>query len=145
MKKQPVLFFGEFLRSAARAQNHAETALLFQGQGSRVNSRGLQGFRRRRQGQRQHAGHMLAFPFLHPGQFVEVRDLARDLHLNFRRIETRNASNPAFPLQDSRGERSVPHTVRAHRPHACDHHTSLHSPTPMLVSIMPKNYIRKAQ
>ena len=136
MKKQAVLFFGKFLRSAARPQNHAEAAFLFQGKGSRVNSRGRQRLGRRRQGQRQHARNMLAFPLFHPGQFVEVRNFARDLHLNFRRIETRNAPNPALPLQDSRGERSIPHAIRAYRPHARDHHTSFHSITPALVCIV---------
>src|SRR6185369_7805568 len=72
---------------------------------------------------------MFAFPLIHPRELVEAHDLARDLHLNIRRVETRYASNPTLSFQDSLGERSIPHAIRAHRPHPRDHHTSLHSPT----------------
>ena len=98
MEEQAILFFGKFLRSAAGAQNHAEAALFFQRQGSRVNARGLQGFRGGCERQRQDPRHVLALALLHPGQFVEVRYLAGDLHRNFGRIKTRDASNSALSL-----------------------------------------------
>ena len=98
MKEKSVLFFGKFLRSATRSQNYAEALFFFQGKRSSINAGSRQGFGRRRQGQGQYAGDMFALPLVHPGEFVEVDHFARDLHLNFGRIEARDASNPAFPL-----------------------------------------------
>ena len=131
MKKKPVLFFGKFLRSSARPQDYAKAPLLFQGKGSRVDSGRAQGFGRRRQGKGQYPGDMLTLPLVHPVQLIKVRNLARDLHRNFRRVETRDAPNPAFPRQYSLGERGVPNAIRAHRAHARNHHPSLHAVTPI--------------
>src|ERR1700730_2474695 len=134
MKKQPVLFFGKFLRSAAGTQNYAKASLLFQGQGSSINSRRMQGFSRRGQRQWQYPRHVLAFAFLHPGQLVEIWHLPGNLHRNFGRIETGNASNPTFSPQGGLGECGVPHTIGTNASHSCDHHASLHSVTPVVRS-----------
>src|SRR5260221_438099 len=91
---------------------------------------------------------MFAFPLVHPGKLVEVHDLARDLHLNFRRIEASNASNPAFSRQDSLGERSVPYAIGAHRPHPCgllSGFKSIAMPQLWADSLLPVRWGRKAK
>jgi hypothetical protein len=66
------------------------------------------------------------FPLLHPVEFVEVVHLARDLHLDFRRVKQRDAPDSAFPGQNGLGKGLAPVSVRADRAHSRDHYATFH-------------------
>ena len=77
---EPVLLFGKFLGAAPGPENHANLTLLLHRHGGGIESRVLDGFRGRGHGQRHHAGNVFAFARVHPGQFVKLGNLARDLY-----------------------------------------------------------------
>ena len=62
----------------------------------------------------------------HPCQFVEVLDLAGNLHGQFTGIEAANPLHPADAIKHGAAERLVSNAVRADRAHSRDHDAFFH-------------------
>ena len=86
---------------------------------------------------------MSAVFLVHPGKFVEARDLAGNLHVQFARIKACNAANAAPPFEDRFSECRAPNTIRADYANACDDDASLsgHLRSEMSVAVarLPEN------
>ena len=123
---QAHLLFGEFLRAAARAQHHADFALLLQRQLRGIHAGIAQRFGRRRQRQRHYARNMLALVRVHPGQLVEVLNFAGNLHGQLAGIEAADALHAADAVKHGAAERLVANTVGADRAHSRDDDAFFH-------------------
>jgi hypothetical protein len=69
---------------------------------------------------------MLAFPHIDPGEFVEVRDFARNLDGQRRRIKTRNAFHAGFACQNGATESLFAYSVGADNTHSTNHYPGKH-------------------
>src|ERR1700693_4339325 len=128
MEEQPILLLGKFLRPSAGADDHAKAPVLLQGQGSSIEPSVIQSLSGRRQRQWQHSRNVFSIALFHPSQLVKIRNLASDLHRNFRRIETRNAPHPAPSAQNALRKSSIPHAVRTNHSHSGYHDSSFQTP-----------------
>ena len=125
---EPVLFFGKFLRAAAGAEDHADFALLLHRTWRRGSSAGvLNGFGRGGNRQRHDARDMFALARVDPGQFVEFRNFAGNVHRQVGRIETRNAFDAGFARKNGAAKSFFAHAIRADDAHSGDHYAREHS------------------
>src|SRR5580704_10572054 len=122
---QPVLLFGKLLRSAARADDHSDSPQLLARHRTRLDPRVRYRLARSRDRQRDCARYMLPLLRFHPGGFIEVRDLAGNLHLVVRRVEARDAPHPALPAPRRVPKNLPADAVRAHRAHPRHHYATL--------------------
>src|SRR6185369_7158952 len=78
---------------------------------------------------------MLALLLFHPCQLIEIRDFARNLNFNRRRIESRDSAHAAPPSQGCIGERRRPNPIGTDYSHAGDDATPFHVPSLGTVSL----------
>src|SRR5882724_6145093 len=124
MEEQLVLLLGKFLRAAAGANDDSKAAEFVEREAGRMNAGSSKGFACSRDRERQDARHVSAVFFVHPGEFVEAGNLARDLNVEFAGIETRDAPHAAAAFEDGLRESRAADAVRADHPHAGDDDTS---------------------
>src|SRR3954466_9354120 len=120
------LLFAEFLRATAGADDDADFALGVHVHGGEIDVGVLQSFRSGRDCERHDTADVLALFRVDPCGFVEILDLAGDLHGEFARIKARNALDAAFSRKDGAAERFIADAVRAYAAHAGDHNSFGH-------------------
>ena len=108
------------MRAAARADYDADLALGFHVHSGEVHARVVQGFGSRGDSQRNHASDVLALFSVDPFGFVEVVDLAGDLHRQVARVKTGDAFDAAFSRKNGAAKRFIADAVRAYTAHSSD-------------------------
>ena len=124
---EPVLLLGKLLGAAPGTEDHADLALLVEGHGGIVEAGVLKSFGGGRDGERDDTRHVLAFARIDPGQFVELGNLACNMHGQAGGIEAGDALDPGFTSQHGMGEGIVADAIRADHAHPGDDDARKHA------------------
>ena len=117
---EAVLLFGKLLRAAARAEDHADLALLVERHRVVVEAGVFQCFVGSGHGQRHYARYVLALARIDPGELVEFRNFSGNVHGQAAGIEARNAFDARSAFKHGARERILADAVRADHAHSGD-------------------------
>src|SRR5689334_15476039 len=124
---QPVLLFGKFLRTTARADHDADLPLLIHRHVLGLKSSVGDGFARGGHAQRHDPADMFAFVGGDPGELVEVLHFAGDLYGTGAGIEACDPLHTTFSVKHGATERRPANSIRADHAHAGDHDSRFHA------------------
>ncbi len=110
---EAVLFLGELLRAAARAEDHANLPLLVEVHPGMVEAGVCEGLGGSGDGEGHHTRDVLALPGIDPGEFVEIRDLAGNLDRQTAGIKPRNALHAGLAGKDCPGKGRLANAIGA--------------------------------